>query len=141
MSPRQHLPFPVPSCVVRTLRAAPPIPSCIHLSPALFPHARSTPHPHCCRALLPCTAIPVLSRRAAAFSPCTCPAPQPRPLCPRRRSYNPRQVAALLSDPISSNATRPPHLMPAPVVVLLRFTCMPINTALGHIDLTAAAAA
>ncbi|KAJ7888570.1 hypothetical protein B0H14DRAFT_3429985 [Mycena olivaceomarginata] len=49
--------------------------------------------------------------------------------------------SALPSDPISSNATRPPHLMLAPVAVLLRFTCMPIDTALGRIDLTAAAAA
>ncbi|KAJ7314713.1 hypothetical protein DFH08DRAFT_972464 [Mycena albidolilacea] len=50
-------------------------------------------------------------------------------------------LSALLSDPISSNVTQLPHLMPAPVAVLLHFTCMPINTALGRIDLIAAAAA
>jgi hypothetical protein len=66
-------PLPRSCCVVCTLRAAPPIPSCIHLSPALFLHACSTPRPHCCHALLPCAAIPFPSRRAAAFSPCTCP--------------------------------------------------------------------
>ncbi|KAJ7857258.1 hypothetical protein B0H14DRAFT_3639475 [Mycena olivaceomarginata] len=54
--------------------------------------------------------------------------------------------SALPSDPISSTTTQPPHLIPAPVVVLHRFTCMPINavshsaptTALFLSDLSAA---